>query len=313
MQALFRDVHVPVDHQAGHLLLAGNSGSGKTGALCLIARHKLRNPLTGFIAIDPDGEISAHCAEYLANPEHGVGRRKVHYMRPASPTEAFALPILHVPDRSPQPCHDKAVRALTIFEQAVTVGAGDYGPRLSKFFYLGALGLALTGRSLCDLPDLFSNARELRQRIATAYPYAFLRDAMEAVDLLSDRAVLEYKDPLISRLMPIFGNDRLRRVFGPQPPLDIAAVLRNREVVLLDLSGMEHKDAVLVGKAFVSLLYHDALQREPNREPHTCCMLDEAFDYMSVDLGPRLRPVAQAQRPAVHRHPALCAAQAGGR
>jgi hypothetical protein len=175
--------------------------------------------------------------------------------------------------------------ALTIFEQAVTVGAGDYGPRLSKFFYLGALGLALTGRSLCDLPDVYSNAPRLRAQLAAAYPYPFLRDAMLAVDELSDRAIMEYKDPLISRLMPIFGNERLRRVFGPQPPVSIANILRNREVALLDLAGLEHKDAVLVGKAFISLLYHEALQREPNREAHTCCLLDEGFDYLSLDLA----------------------------
>ena len=283
--AVFADLVVSLDHKTGHILLAGASGTGKSGAACLIARHKLHDPLTGFIVVDPDGEIAPHCAEYLANPDHGLHWRKVHYLKPASASETFALPILHVPDRSPQLCHDKAVRALSIFEQAVTVGAGDYGPRLKKFTYLGFVGLALTGRSLVDLPDVYSNAPHLRYVLAHAYPYPFLRDAMLAADQLSDRAMLEYKDPLISRLMPIFGNERLRRVFGPQRPLDIAAVLRNREVVLLDLSGLEHSDAVLVGKAFLSLLYHEALQREPNREPHTCCLLDEAFDYMSMDLA----------------------------
>ena len=231
--AIFADLDVALDHKAGHMLLAGNSGSGKTGALCLIVRHKLRDPLTGVLVVDPDGETAADAADYLANPEHGLGWRKVHHIKPASPTEVAALPLLDVPDRSPQRCHDKAVRALAIFEQAVTVGAGDYGPRLSKFFYLGCLGLALTGRALCDLPDVFSNAAQLRRDLAAAYPYPFLRDAMLAVDELSDRSLLEYKDPLISRLLPIFGNERLRRTFGPQRPLDIAAVLRNREVALL--------------------------------------------------------------------------------
>src|SRR5262245_54730254 len=114
---LFNDIAVSLDHASGHMLLAGNSGSGKTGAACLIARHKLSNPLTGFIEIDPDGEISPHCAEYIANPDNGLHWRKVHYLKPASQSEAFALPLLHVPDRSPQACHDKAVRAVTIFEQ----------------------------------------------------------------------------------------------------------------------------------------------------------------------------------------------------
>ena len=164
--AIFVDIDVALDHQAGHILLAGNSGSGKTGTCCLIARRKLHDPVTGFILADPDGETAENCAEHLANPENGLGWRKVHYLKPASQSDTFALPLLHVPDRSPQLCHDKAVRALTIFEQAVTVGAGDYGPRLTKFFYLGALGLALTGRALCDLPDVFRH----RPRASTRNP-----------------------------------------------------------------------------------------------------------------------------------------------
>ena len=193
--------------------------------------------------------------------------------------------MLHVPDRNLR-CHDKALRALSVLEQAVTVGAGDYGPRLLKLLYLGMLGLALTGWPLCDLPDLYTRgARYLRQIISAAFPYPFLGDEWQSFDVLSDRAFLEYRDPLMSRLLPIFGNARLRRVFGPQPPLDIARVLAQRECVMLCLADLEHKDAVLVGKSYLSLLYHEALQRPPNQAPHACVMIDEVFDYMSPDLA----------------------------
>ncbi len=183
-------------------------------------------------------------------------------------------------------CHVKALRALTVFAQAINFGAADYGPRLQKFFYLGCLGLALSGRPLVDLPDLFTaGARWLRELIGEGFPFSFLSDEWSSVDLLTDRAFLEYRDPLISRLLPVFGNEQLRRVFGPQEPLDLRRILANREIVLLDLSGLEHKDAVLVGKAYLSLLYHEALQREPNREPHATVLVDEVFDYMHADFA----------------------------
>ena len=284
--ALFFDLDASLEHKAGHILVAGVSGSGKSGLLSLIARAKIRDALTGLHIIDPDGELSPSCYEYIANPQHGLGWRRVHYLRPASQTEAFALPMLYVPGRIPLQCHNKTVRAVTIFGQAVNFEAGDYGPRLTKLFYLGCLGLALTGRPLIDLPDLFTlGARHLRELIGSAFPYPFMSDEWQSVDLLSDRAFLEYRDPLLSRLLPIFGNENLRRVFGPQPPLDVAQILRSRECVFLDLSGLEHKDAVLIGKAYLSLIYHEALQREPNREPHACVMIDEVFDYMTADLA----------------------------
>lgn len=284
-RALFATAHATFRHDNGHILYAGSSGTGKSQSLISLARHKIRNPLTGIVVVDPEGEIGPACFEYIANPKNGLGWRKVHYLRPSSATEIFALPFLWVPDRNPLDCHNKAVRARTIFSQAVTVGAGDYGPRLQKYFYLGAVGLALTGRPLIDMPDIFGSTSHLREVLSAAYPHAFLRDAMEAVDLLNPRAQIEYTDPLVSRLMPIFGNDVLRRVFGPQPPLDFKAILEKREIAILDLSGLEHADAVLVGKAFTNLVIHEAMQREPNREPHAFILIDEAFDFITPDLA----------------------------
>jgi len=285
---VFLDLARRLDHDVGHILLAGVSGSGKTQGLGLVAREKMGNPLTGLHVVDPDGQLCPMCCDYLASPRtpSAVRARMVHYLYPASPTHTFALPLLHVPERTLQRCVEQALRTLTIFEQAVTVGAGDYGPRLSKLFFLGCLGLAVTGRPLIDLPDLFTRgSSHLRSIIGDQLPYRFLADEWGSLDLLSDRVFLEYRDPLMSRLMPIFGNPILRRLFGPQPPIDIAATLRQRDIVLLNLGGLEHKDAVLVGKAYVSLLYHAALQREPDIEPHACVIIDEVFDYVTVDLA----------------------------
>lgn len=270
----------------GHGLLAGASGTGKTKCAVNIACQKLRNPATSLFLIDPEGDIAGDCYAFVANPKNHLAWRTVHYLRPASRTETFALPLLHVADQNPTECHNKALRTQSVFAQFFASDAGDFGVRISKYFYLGCLGLALTNRPLAALPELYNHgARELREIIAGALPYPFLQDAWTALDALNERAALEYKDPLISRLQPVYGNPVMRRIFGPQPPLDIARVLRNREVVLLDLSGLEHKDAVLIGKAFFSLIFHEALSREPNRSPHACIFLDEAFDYISPDLA----------------------------
>jgi len=282
---LFIGASPTFEHRNGHILYAGASGTGKTQSLIALARLKLRNPLTGLIIADPEGEIAPAVAEFAANPINGLGRRCIHYLRPASPTSCFALPLLHVPDRNPLACHTKAVRTKEVFQQAINFGAPEYGPRLSKLFYLSCLALALNGRPLCSLPDLLTRgARELREALAAALPFPFLADEFGSLDLLNERTFLEYRDPLMSRLL-MFGNAQLRRVFGPQPPLDIAHILRHREVVLLDLGGLEHADAVLVGKALYSVVHHEALQRTPNREPHTCIIVDEAFDYITADMA----------------------------
>jgi hypothetical protein len=264
---------------AGHFLLTGRSGTGKTMLAAAILRAKLADPRWGVHVVDPDGDLTPLCLEFLANPRNAV-HRTVHLVRPAS-SDAIALPLLHVADRSPQSCHEKSVRTVRIFAEACGFDHGELGPRLQKFFYLGCLGLSLTGRSLVDLPELYSHgAKHLREVVAAAYPYEFLAAEMRSLDLLSDRVFAEYRDPIISRLMPIFGNPQLRRVFGPQRPLDLGRVLAARECTFVDATGLEHADARLVGNAFNSLFYHEAMQRPPNQGPHALLLVDEAFDYL---------------------------------
>jgi hypothetical protein len=61
--------------------------------------------------------------------------------------------------------------------------------------------------------------------------------------------------------------------------------LRQRECVFMNLAGLEHRDAVLVGTAYISLLFHHALQRKPDVEPYATVVIDEAFDFLSSDLA----------------------------
>jgi len=273
----------------GHILIAGKSGMGKTQLMVGVALAKLGNPRWGVQVVDPEGEISAICLDHSANPRNGLMWRSIHYFRATSVTDAFAIPLLHVRVRAPQPCHEAAVRTRSVLEQAVNFGSGEYGPRLSKLLHLGCYGLALTGRPLIDLPHLYTlGAAHLRSLVGDAFPYEFMTEEWRSLDVLAERNAtrfLEYCESITSRLMPIFGNERLRRIFGPQPPIDVAQILQNREAAFLDLAGLEHKDAVLVGTAYISVLYHEALQRPPNQSPHACVMVDEVFDYMTPDLA----------------------------
>ena len=270
-----------------HISLFGTSGVGKTQLLINICRHRLANPAWGLHVLDVEGDITPAAVEAARNPANRFPPRVIHVLRTAA--DAFALPLLHVERPDPFSCCQVSVRALSIFQQVVGFGMDDYGPRLSKLFLLGTFGLALSGRPLIDLPDLYAHGvsgAHLRSLVGEAFPYQFLSDEMRALDVLQDRTFLEYRDALASRLMPVFSNPTLRRVFGPQkPPLDIAAILRRRECVFLDLSGLEHRDSVLVGTSYVSLVFHHGLQRQPNIEPYTMLMIDEAFDYLTADLA----------------------------
>jgi hypothetical protein len=159
-----------------HYLYAGRSGTGKTGGLLLTARAKLADRTRSVHVIDPEGEMTEHLVAFLANPANGLADRVMHVLKPSSPTESFGLGLLDVPSRDIQACHEAALRARSVFEQVVDFGMPDYGPRLSKLFHLAAFGLALTGRPLIALPDMYSSAADLRATIGEAFPYQFMSD-----------------------------------------------------------------------------------------------------------------------------------------
>ena len=275
------------DASAGHWAVFGSSGTGKTRMLIALCCARLRDPRWGLLTVDVEGDITPACLGYAANPKNELTWRTIHHLRAASEEHAFAIPLLHVDRPAPLPCCQASVRALSVFQQFLSFGIGEYGPRLSKLFLLGAYGLSLTGRPLIDMPELFAlRSDALRALVADAFPYQFMSDELRALDVLHPRAYLEYRDALISRLLPIFSSPILRRVYGPQkPPLDIGQMLRQREAAFLDLSGLEHRESVLVGTSFVSVVFHHALQRQPDVEPHATLLIDEAFDYVTPDLA----------------------------
>ncbi len=274
------------DARTGHLAAFGASGTGKTALLSNLCCIRLDDPAWGLWVIDVEGDISPVCLEHAADPKRGLQWRTIHHLRPASGDWCFAVPLLHVERSEPSLCCQAAVRALSVFEQFLSFGMGEYGPRLSKLFLLAAYGLAMRGLPLIDMPTLFSvGSEDFRAQIAESYPYEFMSDELRALDVLQPRSYLEYRDALASRLLPIFSNPILRRVYGPQKPLDIARMLRNRDAVFLDLSGLEHRVSVLVGTSLVSVLFHHALQRQPNVEPHATLLIDEATDFVTPDLA----------------------------
>ena len=58
-----------------------------------------------------------------------------------------------------------------------------------------------------------------------------------------------------------------------------------RDYLLTGDRAYAHKAAVLVGKCFLSLIYHEALQRPVDTAPYATVFVDEVFDYVTVDFA----------------------------
>ena len=172
----------------GHILIGGASGFGKSFLLILLLLARLRDPRFGVHLIDPDGEVAQHLVEYHANPANQLQWRTLHYLQPASASETFGLSLLYVPERTPQLCHEAALRTRTIFEQVLNFGTGDYGPRFEvvSAWLLRAWPLLAARSSSCRTCSP-SVPRACARSSANRYPYQFMSQEWRSLDVLSER------------------------------------------------------------------------------------------------------------------------------
>ena len=119
------DHPVTLDERAGHIAVFGASGTGKTRLLIGLCCARLADPRCGLFAIDVEGDIRPPCLEFAANPANKLGWRRIHALRPAS-GPAFAIPLLHVARPDPIACCQVSVRALSVFQQFLSFGMGEY-------------------------------------------------------------------------------------------------------------------------------------------------------------------------------------------
>lgn len=269
----------------GHSLMLGASGTGKTYATLAALGHRLAHSTAAQIILDPEGEFTPLLVEFMANPANGVSHRTLHVVHAASPLETFGLGLLDAARPDAQECHRAALRALAVLEQVVDFGVAEFGPRLSKTAELGMTGLAHAGLPLVVLPECFNDAARLRSLLAEVMPYPFMAAEVEGLARLcetSPRQFVDYLDALKSRLLPLFGSPAMRRVFGQarHRNLDLARIIDNREVLIVNLSGLEAAEAVMVGTSLASLLFHLALTLPITDHVVAECWIDECADFL---------------------------------
>ena len=275
-----------------HTAIIGASGSGKTGGLLVAIKKALKNRRRGLVITDAEGELTPHVLEYLANPCHGVSDRRVHLLDAKPNSHAFGIGLLDTKTPGdPQSAHDAASRTVAVFESVMSFGAPEYGPRLQKELNLGCSVLALTGRPLVCLPEIFTlSAEQARATLGETFTYQFMRSEWQALNVLGQknpRAFIDYTDPVLSRSINLFGSPNLRRIFGQrqQYNFDVRQALENRDIIILNLGGLEHKDSVLIGTAFFSKIYHTALELPITNEPVATVICEECSDYLTADTA----------------------------
>lgn len=265
-------IRIAPDDLTRHALVVGPSGSGKTTWLAHLARELARSG-AGLTVIDPHGGLVEDLAGTL--PREAVSRAAL--VRASDSRCAMGLNPLDGPGTDGARTADELIDML---QRAF--GRGHWGPMLELTLRHAFIAAAEIHGSVRDSARLLEDPayRELvSERLGSTATARFL----EALDDASifDRRVL----PAVHRLQRLLSTPTLASALGsPARTLEFASVLRDREVLLLDLSGIGVAGAKLLGGLLLLLLRNAAFQRE--REPALhFVIVDEASWFLSPTIS----------------------------
>lgn len=258
-----------------HGLVIGPSGSGKTTWLAHLGRELARSG-AGLTVIDPHGGLVENLAKTL--PREAVPRASL--VRVGDPEYALGLNPLDGADGDRSRTADEFIDML---QRAF--GRSYWGPMLELTLRHAFIAASEMHGSIRDSARLLEDPayRELvAENLRSAATVRFL----EALDDASmfDRRVL----PAVHRLQRLLATPVLASALGsPSRTLDLGSVLQNREVLLLDLSGVGIASARLLGGLLLLLLRNAAFQRGRDPASHVV-IVDEASWFLSPTISEML-------------------------
>lgn len=205
-----------------HVAVLGASGGGKS---TLLAAGILSHIAAGDpgILIDPKGDLVSTVIEHADE-----GAERIVVLDPSAQV---------VPGVDLFAGGDPDLRAEVLLSIFRSLFKDAWGPRIDSYLRLALRTLAeVPGATLLDLPQLFLDTEARRRAVG------FLRDPLligqwELFDHgISEAERMQHIQAPLSRVLSLITRPPVQAVFGPDPRLDVAQLLRDRGWLLVPLS-----------------------------------------------------------------------------
>jgi hypothetical protein len=221
-----RQLVQPIIGGLSHALIVGPTGSGKSHLMAgLIAQDVMAG--RGCLVLDGKGDLAV---EVLSR----IPEARQDDVIVVDPGTGLPLPGLKVFGRGSDP-ELTADLVLGIFRELF---ADSWGVRSDKWLRAGLTTLAHDPRAtLADLPFLFSNAAYRRSLVGRVHD-PLLLDTWGAFEAMSPAERTHQLGSPLTKVSEVIGRRVVRGVLAQtEPTLDLRAVLHERRIVVVALSG----------------------------------------------------------------------------
>ncbi len=276
-------LEVSIPKMLSHTMLLGKTGQGKSNVEKQIMKEILEESISGkkvgFTYIDPHGDdIQSICSiipKEMKNKVHILHFDNTYYPR--------GINILEI-GKDPQ---DMSSRVVSMIRE---VFAGEVGNRMDYYMRHGLITLGNTpNQSILGFESLFNN-KQYRDKLVEnltdpvlkffwSIDGQFSRNASKITDIMA---------PVLQKLSTFTMHPSIRRVFGQnKSTISINQVMQDGDILLIDLSTLNHEMKKLVGTIIFHLFHGELMKRfetnhSEDRVPHF--LFTNELSYYPTDI-----------------------------
>lgn len=253
-----RKIYLSNEDRFRHFYVIGQTGTGKSSILSVMARQDLRNG-RGLAVLDPHGDFATGLLDFIPKTR----AEDLIFFDPADQSRPMGLNLLEADtdDEKQMAVGEATSIMIKIF------GPEIFGPRIQDYFRNGCLALMdyPEGGTLIELIKLFTDENFQRERIQTIKNPIVKTWWKTTYAAMGDREKAEMIPFFAAKFGPFITNTLMRNIIGQtKSAFDITDVMNTQKILLATLSKgvLGDINSSLIGLILVSKIQMAAMKRQ---------------------------------------------------
>lgn len=253
-----RKIYLSNEDRFRHFYVIGQTGTGKSSILSVMARQDLRNG-RGLAVLDPHGDFATGLLDFIPKTR----AEDLIFFNPADQGRPMGLNLLEADtdDEKQMAVSEATSIMIKIF------GPEIFGPRIQDYFRNGCLALMdyPEGGTLIELIKLFTDENFQRERVQTIKNPIVKTWWKTTYAAMGDREKAEMIPFFAAKFGPFITNTLMRNIIGQtKSAFDITDVMNTQKILLATLSKgvLGDINSSLIGLILVSKIQMAAMKRQ---------------------------------------------------
>ncbi|MFA6259097.1 MAG: type IV secretion system DNA-binding domain-containing protein [Candidatus Peribacteraceae bacterium] len=254
-----RKVHMSHEDRFRHFYIIGQTGTGKSSAVQIMARQDFHNGM-GVCVLDPHGSLIEDLMPYIPRERAD----DVIYFNPADTERPMGLNLLE--GKTPE---EKDLIALDAMNMMVKMFGNEvFGPRIQDYFRNGCLTLMDDddeGGAITDLVKLFTDEEWQRYKVSKVKNPIVRSFWEKQMAMTGQREKAEMIPYFAAKFGQFYTNTLIRNIVGQtKSAFDIAEAMNSGKIILMNVSKglIGDINAQLLGMIVVSKIQVAAMRRQ---------------------------------------------------